>query len=132
VSEKKEQEKDSGPVLPEISSDGYWTKEVWGQTFRFREAKLRERSLASNQARAVAPNSPNYEEQARLFSMIVQRRMQDGAWEELPFGEIMEKGETFLYELTSIYEDGILAKKIQVKKSSKTSKQAAEATSQKS
>ena len=95
--------------LPEIAADDTWTWTVQGATYRFREEKLRERSQAANEARTIAPSMPDYDEQARVLAMVVQRRKQDGTFEPVTYGEIMEKGRRLFEALSSAYLMGLAA-----------------------
>jgi len=95
--------------LPEIAADDTWTWTVQGATYRFREEKLRERSQAANEARTIAPSMPDYDEQARVLAMVVQRRKQDGTFEPVTYGEIMGKGRRLFEALSSAYLMGLAA-----------------------
>jgi len=117
MSEQQKPPKD----LPQIDQEGRWTKVVDGITYRFHEAKLRERRDARNQALEVSPLDPQIEEQARLLGMICERQTADG-WEPVPFTEILERGETFGASLYQTYALGLVAVSLKLRNFSELSK----------
>jgi len=112
------------PRLPEVADDGTWLVDLAGEQFRMREAKLRERDQALDEAMRERPAAPDLYMNSRLLSMVTERRGKDGAYEPLTFGEIMERGESFYQTLQAQYLLGLAAKVQRTKKSSANSKKA--------
>jgi hypothetical protein len=110
------------PALPQIIDGKFWESEIDGEIFRFREAKLKERSQAANEARLVAPQEPAFEEQARILAFVTQRKLPDGRYEPLPLSEIQERSERFFAKLNNAYQLGLIALEAEIKKLSAQSK----------
>ncbi len=93
------------PTLPEIRDDDTWLYKIKGGTYCFREAKMKERERA-----IVESNGVSLREDMVLLSIIVKRvNPTTGKLEDIPLGEILEKGERFYRAFMNQYGMGIVA-----------------------
>jgi aspartokinase len=95
--------------LPSVTPDGHWEERVLDLVVRMREAKIRERDKAHQEALAQSPADPTIQENAKLYAMIAEQKNQDGSYRPLTYDEIMERGERFLGRLISLYARGLAA-----------------------